>query len=179
MQSYTELWSMIEPVVIAEGLELYDIERSAGLKGKGGVIKVYLSRGLLKAASENEDADSVEEDAVGQSESGVNISQCAKVSRKISALSRFEDTLPENTTLEVSRAGINRKLRRDEHFATAVGEHIWIKGCHEQGSKDAVYKGVLTDFSDEAIRVKEDKKGSDLLFPLSNIVSARIDFIFS
>jgi ribosome maturation factor RimP len=199
MRTHKELWQMIEPLVIEEGLTLYDIERGSGGGGKGrSIIRIFLSND--KDVSKSTDVSNNGELQVGEEQgsedrdNGVSLEHCAKISRKISALDRFEEIIPEYTTLEVSSPGINRSLRLPWHFAAAVGEHIFLKGIlhstnlnienklddkqQEEGSKERVVRGILKSFDGQCGIVEEDKTGQNLQFDCNEIASARVDFLF-
>lgn len=94
----SKLTEIIEPVVVASGLTLYDAE----FRGSSLLVMV----------------DGAE---------GANLDQVASVSRAIARHLDEEDPIPGSYTLEVSTPGLERKLRRPEHFQGAVGESVKIK----------------------------------------------------
>lgn len=153
MASRSELWELVEPVVAEAGLVLFDIDLPSG---KGGIMRIYI------ASSEK---------------AQVTIDDCAKISKELGALDDFDAMLPERTTLEVSSPGVNRKLRRQEHFSDAVGERIKVKVCDEN-NKRHTFKGVLEAFDGGVLKVRTDKNEElvDVLY--SDISEARIDFKF-
>jgi hypothetical protein len=53
---------------------------------------------------------------------GVSLDQCARVAKKLLDLDEQHPFVPKGCELEVSSPGINRRLRRPEHFSSAVGE---------------------------------------------------------
>ncbi|MCB0320312.1 MAG: hypothetical protein KDD60_05245 [Bdellovibrionales bacterium] len=208
MKSLVELWSIVEPIVREEGLELYDIERVMGSgnsssRGRGAVVRIYLtnSASAVSSASPNatlnpdKEADASEDasadtgkvdsgDDVVKVRDGVTLDDCTRVSRKLSGLDRFDEIFPENSTLEVSSPGINRKLRREEHFARAVGEHVSVKAHFEDLAREKTVRGVLlradvTPAQGGEIVLREDGSGAEMKIDLSDVVSARVDFIFA
>lgn len=60
-------------------------------------------------------------------ENGVNIDDCEQFSRKIDKLLDEADPIPQSYYLEVSSPGIERELRRPEHFEFCRGEKVRIK----------------------------------------------------
>ncbi|MCB0333007.1 MAG: hypothetical protein KDD55_05875, partial [Bdellovibrionales bacterium] len=122
MLSKSELWQLVEPLVQEVGLSLFDIDLPSG---RGGILRITVA--AQEASSE-----------------GVSIDDCAKVSKKISALDRFEEVIPPRVTLEVSSPGVNRRLRRPEHFQGAIGEHVKLKVYdHERNEKESLIGMLL------------------------------------
>jgi ribosome maturation factor RimP len=168
--SREEFWKFIEPVVHAEGLEIYDIELpSASTK----LLRIFLIRPDSPEQFMEEDA---QESQVKNS--GVGIGDCAKISREIGRLEGFDDLLSAQTTLEVSSPGINRRLRMPKHFAQAQGEHIYLKVYDVARQANRSLRGTLVQFQDNQIFVQEDGTDEVQTFALEDVVNARIDFLF-
>ena len=76
------------------------------------------------------------------SSSGVNVDDCANISRQISSLLDVESFLPESYVLEVSSPGLDRKLFEISHYSAYIGEKVKIslKAPFEQRRN---YLGVL------------------------------------
>jgi ribosome maturation factor RimP len=173
-RTYQELWDLVEPVVTQEGLELYDIERSSPSSAGGrSIIRVYLSRPKTEGVS-------VDEGSEGSVDAGVTVDDCATVSRKLSALDRFDQFLGEHSLLEVSSPGINRKLRTLQHFTAALGERVRVKAYNDSEGRDRTITGfVLGVNAEELVELKDESSGEVREIPFANISSARIDFDFS
>lgn len=60
-------------------------------------------------------------------EDGINVDDCAKVSRQISAVLDVEDPISGEYTLEVSSPGLDRPLFVAEHYQQFQGERIKCK----------------------------------------------------
>ena len=58
---------------------------------------------------------------------GVTLEQLAEANRAISAHLDENDPFDGRYTLEVSSPGVERKLRRPNHFAAAIGENVAIR----------------------------------------------------
>ncbi len=58
---------------------------------------------------------------------GINTDQLATANRAISTLLDEHDPIPGRYTLEVSSPGVERPLRRLDHFERAVGEDVIVK----------------------------------------------------
>ena len=96
------LWGLIEPYVAAEGVELDDVQVVGS--GSGTIVRVTV-------------------DGPGP----VDVGHIASLSRGISRLLDAEDPIAGAYTLEVGSPGLERKLRRPEHFAKSVGREAKIK----------------------------------------------------
>jgi ribosome maturation factor RimP len=101
---------MIEPVVAATGLHLYDVVL-AGAAGKGQVLRVLVDR---------PDGSPVSLDAVTAATQAVS-----------PVLDEYEAqggaVVKGRYTLEVSSPGLERPLRRAEHWRGAIGSEVSVK----------------------------------------------------
>lgn len=77
-------------------------------------------------------------------EGGISLDKCAEISRMISPILDIEEPMNGIYNLEVSSPGIERKLKKAQHFKASLGENIRVKDFN----KDIV-KGKLT-FADES-----------------------------
>lgn len=83
---------------------------------------------------------------------GVSIDDCEAVSRPVSDLLDEADPIPGSYTFEVSSAGLERALKRPEHFAACMGREVAVKLYRPvDGRKEFV--GTLEDFADGAVTV--------------------------
>ncbi len=155
----SQLWLVIEEIVRAEGLELFDIEIPSGPTGP---LRVYISRARASG-----------EEATG----GVKLDDCAAISRKIIDLPNIEELLPGDHGIEVSSPGVNRKLSRVEHFRGAVGERVKLKFREASGTNKTVC-GKLTAASDSSLALEEEDSQTTLTIPISDVRQARVDFLF-
>jgi len=90
--------AVVEPVVAAADLELYDVELA------GGVLRVLVDRA-----------------------GGVDLAVLGEVTRAVSEALDADDPLPGRYTLEVSSPGLERKLRTPAHFAAALGKKVRVR----------------------------------------------------
>lgn len=96
------LWGLMEGWLMAEGLELDDLELAG--TGRARTLRVVV------------DADG-----------GVDIDRIADVSEGLSRLLDNEDEFEGTYQLEVSSPGLERKLKTPRHFQKSVGREIKIK----------------------------------------------------
>jgi ribosome maturation factor RimP len=116
MTQVQDIWSVIEPYLVAERLELDDLEFN-GL-GRGRVLRVTV------------DGDDV------------NIDRLADVSHGLSRLLDNETDLDGQYQLEVSSPGLERKLRRPEHYIKSVGRQVVAKVGN--GDAKTTLRGTIT-----------------------------------
>ena len=93
-----EIQTLIEPLVADFGAEVFDVTWG------GGRLKVAV-------------------DAPG----GIDTTTLSKVSRTISQELDLRDPIESRYTLEVSSPGLERRLRRPEHFAKSIGSTVTVK----------------------------------------------------
>ena len=124
---------LLEPGVNALGFELVDVEVSGS--GHHALLRVYI--------------DSPE---------GVDVDDCARVSRQLSALLDVEDPLPGEYTLEVSSPGLDRPLVTLEHFRRFAGETIKVKLARPLGGRRKI-TGRLLEVADDHVVVEAEGAG--------------------
>ncbi len=144
------LWAVIEPYVAAEGIELDDLEIVG--KAPGVVVRVTLD-----------------------SDGGVGVDRLAEVSRRLSRLLDEEDPIDGSYTLEVSSPGLERKLRRPQHFRKSVDRVIKVKSRTEVAGSHS-HRGVLAAAGDDSFVVEVDGDRREIAY--GDVVSARTVFVW-
>ncbi len=118
--------SVVSPVAERLGLRVYDIDQP------GGTLRVML------------DADG-----------GVDIDTLAEATREISAALDESEPVAGSYTLEVSSPGLERPLRRSQHFVDAIGERVKVK--LKPGTEgDRRTEGVLCAADDQTVTIRAD-----------------------
>ena len=115
--------AVVEPVVAAADLELYDVELA------GGVLRVLVDRS-----------------------GGVDLAVLGDVTRAVSEALDADDPLPGRYTLEVSSPGLERKLRTPAHFAAALGKKVRVRTVAGTEGERRL-EGELTAADDDGIVV--------------------------
>ena len=134
-----DLRKLLEPGVKAVGFELVDVELAGS--SHHPTLRVYID-----------------------SPAGVNVDDCARVSRQLSALLDVEDPLPGQYTLEVSSPGLDRPLVTPEDFRRFVGETIKVKMQQPEPGGRRNFSGRLVDVTADHAVVEVDKENFDLAF---------------
>ncbi len=109
---------------------------------------------------------------------GVTIDDCEAVSRPLSDILDEKDPIPQGYFLEVGSAGLERELKRQQHFEAAVGEVLNVKLYRAmEGTKEVL--GRLISFDKESLTLafpfgdgSEDAKNVQI--PLENISVVRL-----
>ena len=142
-----ELARLIEPTIEGLGYEMADLE--VKLHEKDGIVRIFI--------------DKVPE--------GIGMEDCDAVSRQASALLDVEDPVPGNYTLEVSSAGLDRRLTKVEHFERFLGEVVKVKLRFPLDGRRN-FRGALKTANSENIEVEVD--GEMFQLSLAIIESARL-----
>ncbi|MDD6160899.1 MAG: ribosome maturation factor RimP [Oscillospiraceae bacterium] len=134
------------PIVEQAGCTLWDVEyvKEAG----EWFLRVYIDR-----------------------EGGVNIDHCEAVSRPLSDLLDEVDPIQGSYTFEVSSAGLDRILRKPEHYRLCMGQQVDVKLYRPvDGRKE--YTGTLNGYEDGAVTV------DGRLFEKKDIAQVRLHVTF-
>ena len=100
---------------------------------------------------------------------GISLDKCAEISRMISPILDVDEPMGGEYILEVSSPGIERKLRKKEHFISSVGEKVKIKNFAME-----IYKGELIFADNEKIIVKTEFGDDEITY--DSILSAATYF---
>jgi len=153
--------ALVEPLVRAEGLELIELEYLR--EPAGWVLRLFVDRPGRDPMSK---------------EGGVGLEECARVSHAVETALEVEDLVPHAYSLEVSSPGINRPLRRPEHFAKVVGHRVRVKTYGPLGQPPRKsFSGVLLQSGASDITVQVEGGGA-FHIPLRDIAKANLDFEF-
>lgn len=127
-----KITKMVEPMVTSLNCQLYHIEyvNEAG----ENYLRIYID-----------------------SEAGITLDDCEKVSREVSDFLDEEDPIDEAYTLEVSSPGIDRTLFTNTHLQRYQGSKVKVKLLKSYNGKKA-FEGLLVSFSDEFVSIKVDNE---------------------
>lgn len=140
------LQSLLVPAVEGLGFELWGLELLTG--GKHSVLRVYI-----------------------ESEAGVRIDDCARVSQQLGALLAVEDPVVGDYVLEVSSPGLARRLFRLDQYPAYVGEEMEIRlRTPFEGRRR--FKGVLRGVEGEDLVLLVDEH--EYLLPFGGVDRAQL-----
>ncbi len=141
-----QLFELLEPAIEALGYELSDMELNLG-HGKG-VIRLFID-----------------------SDDGITLDDCAKVSHQVSGVLDVEDPIAGDYNLEVSSPGADRKLVKPEHFDRFAGSMVKVRLKRLVDGRRRL-KGQLLGRDGEQIQVRLD--GKDVSVAIAEIDIARV-----
>lgn len=135
-QTFEEMLSdLIRPEVENLGYVFWGLTSPAS--GKKRVVRIYI-------------------DAPG----GVNIDQCAEVSRQVGLMLEVEDVIPGAFNLEVSSPGLERPFFSPGQMADYAGRKVDILLFEPRGDRRK-FKGELTGIEGDAVIVNVDGETMD------------------
>lgn len=140
------LTELIRPVVAAMGCELWGVEHLA--MGRHSTLKIYID-----------------------SSDGINVDDCAKVSRQVGSLLDVEDSIKGEYTLEVSSPGLDRRLFSLEQYQAFAGALVKIRLKRPFDGKRRFAGRLRGIEGDEVILVQQDE---EIIFPYEEIERANV-----
>jgi ribosome maturation factor RimP len=147
------VWRLAAPLAAQEGMEIVDIEFRHEGGRSGRVLRLYLDK-----------------------EGGLKMDDISQVSRALSDVLDAADAVEGAYTLEVSSPGINRPLRRPEHFARFVGKRIRVRTRDMiQGRRS--FLGILDEVVEDRITLSQD--GTEFQIPFSQIEKSNYEHDWS
>lgn len=88
-------------------------------------------------------------------ENGINVDDCAEVSRQVGALLDVEDPISSEYNLEVSSPGVDRPLFEIAHFQEVIGEIVNVKLSMPLNGRRK-FKGPLVAIENDSLIVEVD-----------------------
>ena len=143
-----KVFNLIKPAVEEAGVYLWDVKYVK--EGASYYLRVYID-----------------------SEEGISIDDCTRVSRAIDPIIDEADPIECSYCLEVCSPGIERELTRPEHFEMAIGCRVKLKLFKAlDGKKDFI--GTLADFDGKNITVEDTQRS--VTFNQSEVAKTNILF---
>ena len=119
--------AVVLPLAEERGLDVYDVEQHQAS------VRILVSR-----------------------EGGIDINALTELSRSVSRALDETDPVPGKYTLEVSSPGLERPLRRPDHFRGAVNDRVTVKTV-PGAEGDRRVTGVLVAADEDGITVRPDE----------------------
>ena len=130
MKAGADLLNLLEPELEAMGYELVALDVRTGGKG---LVRLYID-----------------------GPDGVNLEDCERVSHQVSGLLDVEDPIPGEYTLEVSSPGLDRPLRKAEHFQRFEGHEARVRLRVPRDGRRR-FKGVIKDAGQDGFVLESDE----------------------
>lgn len=147
--------TLLEPLVAREGFELVEVEWAR--EGSSWVLRLFVDR-----------------------PGGVTLDHCQELSRTVETVLDVEDFIEPTYHLEVSSPGVERPLRKPEHFQRFAGERVQVKSFGPVDAGHGARKswtGILKGFEDGAVLVEVD--GRVHRIPHGKIAKAHTEYDFA
>lgn len=144
----TVLTERVTPVVEELGYELVDIEYKK--EGTNWYLRIFID-----------------------SEQGIGLEDCQKVSRKLDSLLDEWDIIPNAYFLELSSPGLERPIRKQTDYLRFVGQNVKIK-THEAIDSRKKFSGEILGIVDGIVSLKVDD--ATINIPFEKIASAKLVF---
>jgi ribosome maturation factor RimP len=141
-RTVSRIWELATQIADGEAMEVIDVElRREGTRA-GRVLRLYLDK-----------------------EGGPSVDDLGRVSRQLSELLDAQDIVEGSYTLEVSSPGINRPLKKPEHFQRFIGKRVRIRtGDMIDGRRS--FLGTLSEVSGDTIRIEVEGKAYQIPFSM-------------
>lgn len=153
MEIREKVTRLVEPVLAGRGLELVDVEWRR--EARGAVLRLLVDRPGGAA----------------------DLDELSKLSRECSDVLDVEEAIPGSYTLEVSSPGINRPLRKPDHFSRFVNKRVRVRTVDPiDGQRN--FLGRLSLVSETGILLDDDT-GKEVSVPFSLIEKANYEHEFS
>ena len=151
MEVDKKIGELIDQVIDELNLELveYDVFQA----GKRKILRVYI-------------------DKMG----GVNVDDCAAVSRKLGALLELEDLIPSAYTLEVSSPGLDRPLKTIKDYQRNYNQMLRMSFDEKVEGKNFLIVELI-EADDENVSVLY--QGKLLQISYANILNAKVEVQFN
>lgn len=91
------------------------------------------------------------------SKDGISLDKCAQISRLISPILDVEEPMSGVYNLEVSSPGIERRLKKIEHYKASIGELVKIKTFDKE-----IVRGELISADDEKIVISSEDENKEI-----------------
>ena len=112
---------------------------------------------------------------------GINIEDCEKVNDSINDILDEADYIKEQYFLEVSSPGIERMLRKKEHFIKQIGNKVLLKLFKPINEKREL-KGILKNYTDNELIIESENfnqneiEAKEIVVEIKNIALAKTVF---
>ena len=103
---------------------------------------------------------------------GVSVDDCETLSRILSDKLDEADPIEDSYYLEVSSAGLERAIVKEEHFAYALGKAVLCKLYRPLNGEKSI-SGILKEKRPDSVLIAGDD-GTELVLPLKDIASIKL-----
>jgi len=146
-QAPVKILELIEPIITGLGYEFVGAEFTG--QGKSSILLVYID-----------------------SENGILVTDCSKVSHQISGVMDVEDPISGQYRLEVSSPGLERPLYTLAHFVRFKGSVVKLELRQSTLEGQRKFTGDILDVKDDVIHLHVDEE--EIEIPFSMVKKAKL-----
>ncbi len=128
--------ALVAPLVASMDLELYDVELTGA--GHARSVRIMVER-------------AVDPDTVGSETGGVDLDTIADATRLLAPALSAAAMLRDSDVLEVSSPGLERPLRRPEHYRSALG--VLVSAKYLRDGESVRERATVTAVDDDGIEL--------------------------
>ncbi|GKT12404.1 MAG: ribosome maturation factor RimP [Thiomicrorhabdus sp.] len=136
-----KLEGLLKPTIESMGFELWGFEYLPA--GRHSLLRVFVEK----------------------EEGGINVDDCAAVSRQISAIMDVEDPISSAYMLEVSSPGMERLLLKPSQFKRYIGKTVQVRTAVGVLGRRR-FKGPMVQVTDSTIEVEVDGELFEIEFDI-------------
>lgn len=144
----TKVDNLLRKIIEDLGYELYDVVYEK--EGKDYYLRIFIDK-----------------------DGGIDLNDCETVNNAINDILDEADYIKDQYFLEVSSPGLERTLRKKEHFMKQIGNEIMVK-LYRPIDKKKEFSGTLTCYNDDSIGL--DIQGNEIKIDLKDIALAKTIF---
>ena len=138
-----------KPIVEQAGCTLWDVEYVR--EGSERYLRVFIDK-----------------------EGGIDIDDCERVHRAIDPILDEKDPIATSYTFEVSSAGLDRVLKKPEHFESFMGELVEVK-LYKPINGAKLFTGELKSYNNGDVTIA--CAGEELTFTKQQIALVRVSLV--
>jgi ribosome maturation factor RimP len=143
------LTDLIQPYLLAQGVELVDLEFTQPRRGRAA-LRLFVDR----------------------PGGGITLDEITRVSRVVGELLDVHDLISSSYILEVSSPGLTRQLKKPRDYERYAGRLVRLTTRGPWQGKQ-VHRGILKGLDNEEVSLEEDH--TLVRIPLREIAKARLD----
>lgn len=147
-ETITKVTELIQPLLVAQGVELVDLEYHRPRQGRA-ILRLFLDR-----------------------EGGITLEELARLSRVVSQVLDVHDPVPGSYTLEVSSPGLTRELKKPADYQRYTGRLVRLTTRGPINGRQ-VHRGILKGLDGDRVCLQAD--GELTCIPVGEIAKARLD----
>lgn len=144
----TRVADLIQPYLLAQGVELVDLEYAQPRRGRA-TLRLFVDQ-----------------------PGGITLEEITRVSRVVGELLDVHDLISSSYTLEVSSPGLTRELKKPRDYERYTGRLVRLTTRSLWQGKQ-VHRGILKGLENEEVSLEEDQ--ALVRIPLREIAKARLD----